>query len=62
MTIARGAGIGALLAVVAVVAILLLSNGGGEQYTLIFQNAGQLVKGDEVQVGGPRVGTSPTSS
>jgi phospholipid/cholesterol/gamma-HCH transport system substrate-binding protein len=57
MTIARGAGIGALLAVVAVVAILLLSNDGGERYTLIFQNAGQLVKGDEVQVGGQRVGS-----
>jgi phospholipid/cholesterol/gamma-HCH transport system substrate-binding protein len=57
MTIARGAGIGALLAVVAVVAILLLSNGGGEQYTLIFQNAGQLVKGDQVQIGGQHVGS-----
>lgn len=57
MTIARGAGIGALLAVVATVAILLLSNGGGERYTLIFQNAGQLVKGDDVQIGGQRVGS-----
>ncbi len=57
MTIARGAGIAALLAVIAVVAILLLSGGGGEQYTLIFQNAGQLVKGDDVQVGGQRVGS-----
>lgn len=56
MTIARGAVLGALLAVVAVVAILLLSNGGGEQYRLIFQNAGQLVKGDDVQIGGRRVG------
>jgi phospholipid/cholesterol/gamma-HCH transport system substrate-binding protein len=57
MTIARGAGVGALLAVVALVAILLLSSGGGEQYTLIFQNAGQLVKGDDVQIGGQRVGS-----
>jgi phospholipid/cholesterol/gamma-HCH transport system substrate-binding protein len=56
MTIARGAVLGALLAVVAVVAIVLLSNGGGERYSLIFQNAGQLVKGDDVQIGGRRVG------
>jgi phospholipid/cholesterol/gamma-HCH transport system substrate-binding protein len=56
MTIARGAVLGALLAVVAVLAILVLSNGGGEQYKLIFQNAGQLVKGDDVQIGGRRIG------
>ena len=56
MTIARGAVLGALLAVVAVLAIVLLSNGGGAQYKLIFQNAGQLVKGDDVQIGGRRVG------
>jgi phospholipid/cholesterol/gamma-HCH transport system substrate-binding protein len=56
MTIARGAVLGALLAVVAVVAILLLSSGGGEHYKLIFQNAGQLVKGDDVQIGGRRIG------
>ncbi|HZV73239.1 MAG TPA: MlaD family protein [Conexibacter sp.] len=56
MTIARGAVLGALLAVVAVLAIVVLSNGGGTQYRLIFQNAGQLVKGDDVQIGGRRVG------
>jgi phospholipid/cholesterol/gamma-HCH transport system substrate-binding protein len=57
MTIARGAVLGALLAVVAVVAILLLSGSGGAHYRLVFQNAGQLVKGDDVQVGGQRVGS-----
>jgi phospholipid/cholesterol/gamma-HCH transport system substrate-binding protein len=57
MTIARGAVLGALLAVVAVVAILLLSGDGGAHYRLVFQNAGQLVKGDDVQVGGQRVGS-----
>jgi phospholipid/cholesterol/gamma-HCH transport system substrate-binding protein len=56
MTIARGAVLGALLAVVAVLAIILLSGDGGAQYKLIFQNAGQLVKGDDVQIGGRRVG------
>lgn len=56
MTIARGAVLGALLAVVAVLAIIVLSNGGGAKYKLIFQNAGQLVKGDDVQIGGRRVG------
>ncbi|HET6449188.1 MAG TPA: MlaD family protein [Conexibacter sp.] len=56
MTIARGAVLGALLAVAAVVAILALSSGGGAQYKLIFQNAGQLVKGDDVQIGGRRIG------
>ena len=56
MTIARGAVLGALLVVVAVVAIVVLGGSGGEQYKLIFQNAGQLVKGDDVQIGGRRVG------
>lgn len=56
MTIARGAVLGALLAVVAVLAIVLLSGSGGTEYKLIFQNAGQLVRGDDVQIGGRRVG------
>ncbi len=56
MTIARGAVLGALLAVVAVLAIIVLGDGGGTQYKLIFQNAGQLVTGDDVQIGGRRVG------
>jgi len=56
MTIARGAVLGALLAVAAVVLILVLGSGGGAQYKLIFQNAGQLVKGDDVQIGGRRIG------
>lgn len=56
MTIARGAALGALLLVVAVVAIVLLSGGGGKQYRLVFQTAGQLVRGNDVQVGGRRVG------
>lgn len=56
MTIARGAALGALLLVVAVVAIVLLGGGGGEQYKLVFQTAGQLVRGNDVQIGGRRIG------
>jgi phospholipid/cholesterol/gamma-HCH transport system substrate-binding protein len=56
MTVARGAALAALLLVVAVVAIVLLGGGGGQQYTLIFQTAGQLVRGNDVQIGGRRIG------
>ena len=34
--------------------LLLFSGDGGTEYTLLFQNAGQLVKDDDVQVGGRR--------
>ena len=56
MTVARAAALAALVVVVAVVAIVLLGNGGGERYTLVFQTAGQLVRGNDVQIGGRRVG------
>ena len=49
--------LGALAVAVIVVAVLLLSGGGGHTYKLLFQNAGQLVKGDDVQVGGRRIGS-----
>lgn len=57
MTLVRGAALGALLLVVAVLAIVLLSGGGGTEYQLVFQTAGQLVKGDTVRVGGTTIGT-----
>ena len=58
MTVARTAAAGALaLAVVLVVWLLLFRADGGTEYTLIFQNAGQLVTDDDVQVGGRRVGS-----
>jgi phospholipid/cholesterol/gamma-HCH transport system substrate-binding protein len=57
MTAARGLALAALLAVVAVVAVLLLRNGDSTSYRLRFQNAGQLVKDDDVQVGGRRIGS-----
>jgi phospholipid/cholesterol/gamma-HCH transport system substrate-binding protein len=47
----------ALLLVAAVVAYLVLGRGNAVTYQLIFQNAGQLVKGDQVQVGGVPVGS-----
>jgi phospholipid/cholesterol/gamma-HCH transport system substrate-binding protein len=42
---------------VAVVAWLLLRGDGGSTYRLRFENAGQLVKGDDVQIGGRRIGS-----
>jgi phospholipid/cholesterol/gamma-HCH transport system substrate-binding protein len=57
MTLARGAGLGALAIAVVVVAVLLLSGDSGHLYHLRFINAGQLVTGDQVQVGGNPVGS-----
>jgi phospholipid/cholesterol/gamma-HCH transport system substrate-binding protein len=52
---ARGAVLGAI--VIAVVALVLILKGDGQQeYTLVFQNAGQLVKDNDVQIGGRRIG------
>ena len=57
MTLARGVAAGALAVAVVVIAVLLLSGGSTHTYHLLFQNAGQLVTGDDVQVGGRRVGS-----
>ena len=58
MTVARTAAAGALaLAVVLAVWLLLFRGDSGTEYTLLFQNAGQLVTDDDVQVGGRRVGS-----
>ena len=58
MTIARGAAVLALALVIALAAWLLVFRGdGAHEYTLLFENAGQLVKGNEVQVGGRGVGS-----
>jgi phospholipid/cholesterol/gamma-HCH transport system substrate-binding protein len=54
---ARIAAAGLLAAVALIVLALALGGGGGAQYQLIFPDAGQLVRGDEVQVGGARVGS-----
>jgi phospholipid/cholesterol/gamma-HCH transport system substrate-binding protein len=57
LTTARAFAFGALAVALVVVVVVLLTGGGGTQYTLLFQNAGQLVKDDDVQVGGRRVGS-----
>ena len=56
MTVARTAAVGALVLAVLVVGALLLRGDPTRPYVLYFQNAGQLVKGDDVQVGGRRIG------
>jgi phospholipid/cholesterol/gamma-HCH transport system substrate-binding protein len=56
MTIARAAAIASLVVAVIAVAVLMFGSGGGETYTLHMQTANQLVKGNDVQVGGIAVG------
>ncbi len=46
-----------LLIVVLVVAYLVLSSNGSRTYHLLFTDAGQLVKGNQVQVGGVPIGS-----
>jgi phospholipid/cholesterol/gamma-HCH transport system substrate-binding protein len=58
VTLARAAAVTALALVVALAAwLLLFRGGGGTEYTLLFENAGQLVPDNDVQVGGRRVGS-----
>jgi phospholipid/cholesterol/gamma-HCH transport system substrate-binding protein len=57
MTIARGVAVAALALAIVLVAVLLLRGGATHQYDLLFQNAGQHVKDDDVQVGGRRIGS-----
>jgi phospholipid/cholesterol/gamma-HCH transport system substrate-binding protein len=58
LTAARAIALSALVLAVLLAGYLLLFRGsGGQEYTLVFQNAGQLVKDDDVQVAGRRVGS-----
>jgi phospholipid/cholesterol/gamma-HCH transport system substrate-binding protein len=58
LTVARAAAAGALTLVVALaIWMLLLRGDSGTEYTLLFQNAGQLVNDNDVQVAGRRVGS-----
>jgi len=49
--------IAALAVAVIVLAVVLFSGGGGHKYTLVFQNAGQLVPDNQVLIGGSPAGT-----
>ncbi len=49
--------VSALGLVVLIIAVLVFGGGGGASYHLIFPEAGQLVRGDQVQVGGVPVGS-----
>ena len=49
--------LGALVAAVALVALAMFGGGGGYKVKAVFQNAGQLVKGNPVQVGGSNIGS-----
>jgi phospholipid/cholesterol/gamma-HCH transport system substrate-binding protein len=55
--LARGLALGALAVVVLIVALLVFGGSGGASYQLVFKEAGQLVRGDQVQVGGVPVGS-----
>jgi phospholipid/cholesterol/gamma-HCH transport system substrate-binding protein len=57
---ARLAATGALALIVLIVAYLVFGGGGGATYKLEFNEADQLVKGDQVQVGGVPVGSVKT--
>ena len=57
MTLARSLVLVAVALVAALAIYLLAFKDSGYEYTLIFENAGQLVVGDNVQIGGRAVGT-----
>lgn len=56
-TPARVATIAALAVAVIVLAFIFFSGDGGHKYTLVFQNAGQLVPDNQVLIGGSPAGT-----
>ena len=56
-TVGRVLALGAIIAAVVIVAFILFSGDGGYQLTARFQNAAQLVPGNEVYVGGVPAGS-----
>jgi phospholipid/cholesterol/gamma-HCH transport system substrate-binding protein len=57
VTRGRTAAIVALAIAVVVLAVIFFSGNGGHKYTLVFQNAGQLVPDNQVLIGGSPAGT-----
>jgi phospholipid/cholesterol/gamma-HCH transport system substrate-binding protein len=57
LTVARSAVLIGVALVAALAVYLFALRDSGHEYTLIFENAGQLVKGDNVQIGGRAVGS-----
>jgi phospholipid/cholesterol/gamma-HCH transport system substrate-binding protein len=55
--LARVAAVAVVVAAIAIVAILLFTGGSDYTVKVQFENAGQLVKGNQVQVGGRPIGT-----
>ena len=55
-TVARVAGVGALVVATVLVGMLLFGGDSGYRYKLLFQSGGQLVPGNEVLVGGQPIG------
>jgi phospholipid/cholesterol/gamma-HCH transport system substrate-binding protein len=53
----RLAALGALVLVVVAIIVLLLSGGSSNRYRLLFETGGQLVKGNQVMIGGVPVGS-----
>lgn len=57
MTAARAGALGVLGLGLVVLAYVVLAGSGGPTYKLVFENSGQLVRGNEVQISGRPVGT-----
>ena len=55
--VGRVAAVAAVVIAVAVVAVILLSGGTNYQVKLVFGDASQIVKGDQVEVAGNPVGS-----
>jgi phospholipid/cholesterol/gamma-HCH transport system substrate-binding protein len=56
-TVARVIAVAALVAAVALIALAMFGDGETYKVKAVFQNAGQLVRGNEVRVGGTPIGT-----